>query len=723
MNKAHKPDYNKEQIEKILSEMSVDEKIDQMLLMRDLHAVKKQLDNGEDIALYGSAFMTEDIDVDTLNYIQKKVIEKSPHKIPMIVMGEALHGVMNSHSTIFPQSIGMACSFDDELMEEIAGVIGREARSLGMRQVYAPDLDLAREPRWGRTEETFGEDPYLVSKMGLSYVKGVQKNGVASTLKHYVAHGSPECGLNLSPVHMGERELREVALPPFAECIKQGNALSVMPAYSEFDGVPVHASRFLLRKVLREELGFKGTTISDYDGITMLTYLHNIASDSLQCAKLALKAGINIEAPTDFAYNAQFRQAVKNGEIDVKYIDDAVRNVLYVKSELNLFSHPYIEKEDIAEVNGDYAKKLAKKAADESIVLLKNKDDILPLSKQSKIALVGVNAAVGQTGDYSYRNSLDKAISLLQAMNEKIGESNINYAKGCNIATAEEKDIDYAVEQVKKSDVAVVVLGDNSGFFGGIGWGDATGNNAVTCGEGFDVNTLDLPPVQKRLFNKVAETGKPVVLILYTGRPYAITDSLEKCDAFIQAWYPGEQGGNSLCDILFGDVCPSGKLSVSFPRSTGHIPCFYNHKPSARGANYKCPGTYDNPGRDYVFDNPNALFTFGDGLSYTAFDYSELVVKKTDHKVKVSVCVKNVGKYDGAESVLLFLRQTVCPVTPMVKKLRRFKRINLDKGESKIVEFYLDENDFTFIDFDMKEKVCHTKYIVMVGNLKSEIEI
>lgn len=216
MNKVHKPDYNKEQIEKILSEMSVDEKIDQMLLMRDLRVVKKKLENGEDVAFYGSAFMPEDVDVDTLNYIQKKVIEKSRHKIPMIVMGEALHGVMNSCSTIFPQSIGMACSFDDELMEEIAGVIGREARSLGMRQVYAPNLDLAREPRWGRIEETFGEDPYLVSKMGLSYVKGVQKNGVASTLKHYVAHGSPECGLNLSPVHMGERELREVALPPFA---------------------------------------------------------------------------------------------------------------------------------------------------------------------------------------------------------------------------------------------------------------------------------------------------------------------------------------------------------------------------------------------------------------------------------------------------------------------------------------------------------------------------
>ena len=308
-------------------------------------------------------------------------------------------------------------------------------------------------------------------------------------------------------------------------------------------------------------------------------------------------------------------------------------------------------------------------------------------------------------------------------MNEKIGESNINYAKGCNIATAEEKDIDYAVEQVKKSDVAVVVLGDNSGFFGGIGWGDETGNNAVTCGEGFDVNTLDLPPVQKRLFNKVVETGKPVVLVLYTGRPYAITDSLEKCDAFIQAWYPGEQGGNSLCDILFGDVCPSGKLSVSFPRSTGHIPCFYNHKPSARGAHYRWPGTYDNPGRDYVFDNPNSLFTFGDGLSYTTFDYNDLIVEKTDHKVKVSVCVKNVGKCAGAESVLLFLRQTVCPVTPVVKKLRRFKRITLDKGESKIVEFYLDESDFTFIDFDMKEKVCHTNYVVMVGNLKSEIEI
>lgn len=716
----NKADLTDEQIEQLIASLTVDEKIDQMLIIRDMNVAKKQMDDGENPPLYGFSFMPSDVSLEDINFIQKKVLENSRFKIPMLVMGESLHGIMHSKGTIFPQSIGMACSFNENLMEEIATVIGHQAHAVGMRQVYAPDLDLAREPRWGRTEETFGEDPYLTARMGVRYVKGIQSAGVASTLKHYVAHGSPEGGLNLSPVHMGERELREVMLEPFAACIKEANAMSVMPAYSEFDGVPVHANKFLLRKILREELGFKGTVISDYDGLMMLGYLHNIAKDSFECAKYAIEAGVDIEAPMPFSYNSEFRQAVKQGEIDIELINGAVRNILRLKSQLNLFSNPYMDIHEFSNIDMEHASKLARQAAEESIVLLKNADNILPLSKDTRIGVVGVLADCAQTGDYSCRNSQDKCISLVEGLKSQLGSEQIAYAKGCNISTYNEQGIEEAIKVAKCSDVIVVALGDNSSFFGGIGWGDKDGNNAVTCGEGFDVNSLSVPPAQRKLFDEMCKTNKPIILVMYSGRPYAITDMVERSAAVIQAWYAGEQGGTALSDIILGKISPSGRLSISFPRSTGHLPCFYNHKPSARGANYKSPGTYESPGRDYVFDTPNALFPFGYGLSYTKFEYSDITVEKTENGIKVGVSVKNVGNYDAKESVLLFLRQTTCPITPLVKRLRAFQCAYLKKGESKHMQFVLTEKDFTYIDFDMTEQVCHTNYIVYIGDKMKE---
>ena len=718
------PDLTEKEILDMLHDMTVDEKVDQMLLMNDLHAVKEGLISGANPKLYGFAFMPSDIPVDDINFIQQKVLERSRHKIPVLIMGEGLHGVMHSKGTIFPQSIGMACSFNDELMRSVAEVIGKEAHAIGMNQVYAPNLDLAREPRWGRTEETFGEDPYLAGCMGTAYVTGVQSQSVAATLKHYVAHGTPENGLNLSPVHMGERELREIMLEPFARCIAEGNAMSVMPAYSELDGVPVHANKFLLRDILRGELGFDGTVISDYDGITMLTYLHHIARDAQECAKAALNAGIDIEAPTPFSYNDDFRQAIKDKTIDISLIDNAVKNILTIKSRLNLFSHPYVDTGEFDALDDGYAKKLAKQAGDESIVLLKNDNDILPLKKGVKIALVGCNADDAQTGDYSYRNSNLKAISLYEALKTELDERALIYAKGCNISTFDSAELQKAVRAAEQADVVVMALGDNSGFFGGIGWGDASGACAVTCGEGFDVSSLELPPAQYKLFNAVKGTGKPIVVVMYTGRPYVLTDLFARSDAVLQAWYPGEEGGRAVRDVLFGRVCPSGKLSVSFPRSTGHIPCYYNYKNSARGANYKMPGTYEKPGRDYVFDSPDALFPFGYGLSYTKFEYSDLTVKMlNDESVKVSVTVKNTGEYDAKESVLLFLRQDTCPVTPYVKKLRGFKKIFLKKDETSSVEFILSEKDFVYIDEKMRKQLCRTQYTVFVGGLTGTFDL
>lgn len=371
-----------------------------------------------------------------------------------------------------------------------------------------------------------------------------------------------------------------------------------------------------------------------------------------------------------------------------------------------------------------YAKKLAKQAGDESIVLLKNDNDILPLKKGVKIALVGCNADDAQTGDYSYRNSNLKAISLYEALKTELDERALFYAKGCNISTFDSAELQKAVRAAEQADVVVMALGDNSGFFGGIGWGDANGACAVTCGEGFDVSSLELPPAQYKLFNAVKGTGKPIVVVMYTGRPYVLTDLFARSDAVLQAWYPGEEGGRAVRDVLFGRVCPSGKLSVSFPRSTGHIPCYYNYKNSARGANYKMPGTYEKPGRDYVFDSPDALFPFGYGLSYTKFEYSDLTVKMlNDESVKVSVTVKNTGEYDAKESVLLFLRQDTCPVTPYVKKLRGFKKIFLKKDETSSVEFILSEKDFVYIDEKMRKQLCRTQYTVFVGGLTGTFDL
>lgn len=721
MWEVKKPDLTEREIKEIVGKMTVDEKIDQMLLIGSLEDFEKAEDKSR--FCFGFAFMPDGLSVSRINRVQKYIVEHSRFHIPLLVMGEGLHGVMHPRGTIFPQAIGLACSFNEKLMEEVAEVIGEQAKALGIRQLYAPNLDLGREPRWGRTEETYGEDPFLAARMGTAYVKGVQSQGVAATLKHYVAHGSPENGLNLSPVHLGERELRETMLEPFETCILEGGAKSVMPAYSEWDGIPVHCSRFLLRKVLREELGFCGTVVSDYFGIAMLNYLHKVAETAEDCAKLALEAGVDIEAPTPFAYNEEFRRAAKEGKIDGKLIDAAVENILRLKSELRLFSSPYTQEKEFETLDGKKAERLARQAGEEGVVLLKNEENLLPLKKGIRVAVVGVNAASAQVGDYSYRNSFDRSVSLRTAIEKKIGAKNVNYAKGCNIASTSEKEIERAVAAAEDSDAVIIALGDSSHYFGGIGWGDTDGTGAVTCGEGFDVSSLTLPPAQQKLFDEIRNTGKPMVLVLYTGRPYAVARECEAACAVLQAWYPGERGGDVVADILFGDVCPSGKLCVSFPRSTGHIPCYYNHKPAARGANYKTPGSYDSPGRDYVFDSPDALFSFGYGLSYTKFEYSALHIENSENWAKISLRVKNCGDRDGKESVLLFLSQDFCPVTPFVKKLRGFKKIFLKKGESRLVEFMLSEKDFIYIDETMKKEICRTKYIVRIGPLTGEFDL
>lgn len=713
----------------LLSRMTIDEKIDQMSVSWPIKDIIAALDAGQKpkingtVQLYGGYDGKESGCQDSVNRLQTYVRENTRLGIPLLFVDDALHGVMHPDCTVFPQSIAMGSTFNEDLVRDTASFIGEEAYILGIRQIFSPGLDLAQDPRWGRVQEDYGEDPYLVSRMGAAYVEGVQSKGVAATLKHYAAHGSPEGGLNVSPVHMGEREMREM-LDPFRECIDRG-AMSVMPAYNEFDGIPLHASVLFLRDILRKELGFNGTVFSDYGAIAMLNYCHKTAKDALTAGKQAIFAGVDIEAPGPYGYGEDFRRAVKTGEIDIRLIDEAVRRILILKFRLGLFEQNGVDPVERKKLRSKAALDTALQGARESMVLLKN-DGILPFNKNvKKIALIGHSAATAQLGDYTvYPYALQNAITPKAAMEARFGSQNIIYAQGSRVCTGTEEMLKDAEDAVKKADVAVVILGDNSNFFGGIGWGVSDdAREDVTSGEGFDVNDLSLPDAQIALFNRVKAVGKPVVLIVNSGRAHCFIKEFEAASAVLQMWYAGEQGATALAEILAGDINPSGKLTVSFPRSTGHIPCYYNHKPSARGIYFK-PGTVQNPGRDYVFDSSSAMFPFGYGLSYTTFEYSELSAKKkSGTDITVSVRIKNTGTYDGAESVLLFISPEFCPVSVPVKRLRAFKKIFLKSGETQEVCFELSAKDFSYVSEDMSMQINTGNHIICIGSQKCIVEI
>jgi len=717
-------------IKDLLTKMTLEEKLAQIVLYPNTDELYDRGMNGEFPEEGASGmFVCRDTPRDQIQKTQKASISGSRLGIPLLVMGESLHGVMYPNATIFPQSIGMGATFNIELMGEISDAIGKEAKFVGIRQVYAPNIDVSRDPRWGRTEENFGEDPYLTSKMGVAYINGIQKNNVAATVKHYIAYGCPEGGINIAPAHIGEREIRETMLEPFKSAIQDSKVMSVMPSYNEIDGVPVHSSRYYLNDVLRDELGFDGYTVSDYSALSMLKDLHKTCENSLEAGKRALHAGIDFEAPDRDAYGEDFKNAVISGEIPMAELDLAVERILRVKFRLGLFDEKTkdFSSEETTEPVLHTAKhvELARKAAQEAIVLLKNQENILPLRKNIKVAVVGPNAAVSQLGDYTAPN-VDYAVSIKDGLEARLGSDNVLYQRGSGIAGGTNEEIKQAVQAVNCADVAIVVLGDNSNFFGGIGWGDDGVGAAVTSGEGFDVADLIIPEAQRKLLESVSGVAKakgiPVVLILVTGRPYCIGNECDLSDAVLEAWYPGEQGGNAICDILWGDVCPSGKLPISFPHSAGQLPCYYNYKNSARGY-YKRPGSLDNPGRDYVFCSPAPLFPFGFGLSYTDFSYSDLMVTADKETAKVSVSVKNIGSVAAYETVLLFLSDCCCRITPFVRRLRAFEKIQLEPGETKVVNFTLGFDDFAFINENMRQEVEPGDFDVEIGGLSVRFSI
>jgi len=706
----------------LLALMSLDEKVAQMHVGNFEEygdGIWKKLEESETVP-FGGLFFTAKTKQGTVERLQKFMKERTRLGIPLLICGEGLHGYLCPNATVFPQSLGVSCSFNEELIEAEAKEIGREAYSRGSRQLFAPNLDVTREIRWGRVQETYGEDPYLIGKLGAAYVKGLQSQGIAATLKHFAGYSNPENGINLSSVHIGEREMREIMLPAFEECIQAG-AMSVMPAYNEIDGEPLHLSKKYLNDVLRDELGFEGTTISDWGGVGMLKYFHNVIDDDAYVGKKILEAGLDIEAPDAFAYSELFKEKVLAGEIPMELVDQAVLRVLKLKFKLGLFDDNTFETKKPLRTKKSIA--LARKAAEQSLVLLKN-ENVLPLSQDqiNKVAVIGPNAKLAQLGNYTFYPMNKTVVSLYQGLAEKLGDDRVLCTKGCDIAKRDEKELQKAIDLAKQSDVVVLALGDNSTFFGGIGWGDEGIDEPVTCGEGFDVSSLDLSDAQKELLNCVKECDKPIVLVLYTGRPMVIVDEYEKSNAVLQAWYPGEQGGRAVADALFGDVNPSGKLTVSFPRSTGHIPCYYNHHVSARGAFYKKPGSPEKPGRDYVFASPKSFLPFGYGLSYTSYEYKSLSVKQIgEREVEVTVRVTNTGERDGEEIVLVYVKQEYAETVPFIKQLKAFKRVKIKAGKTKIVKLKLDKEAFSSIGKDYKKKYASGGYFIYVADKTAKI--
>lgn len=724
-------------VNNLLSLMTIDEKLDQMFTTgcNEIDSLLDKAEKGEKVDI-SATFCYFDFDVEKYNKLQKHQVENTRLGIPFILACENTHGVSHPLCTIFPTTGCIAATFDEKLAGKFGKYSARESRTLGITQVYAPNIDISWDLRWGRVEENYGEDPYLTGKMAVEVVKNFQKEGVAATVKHYIAYGLGESGINLAPAHIGEREVREYMLPPFEDCIKKGKAWSLMPSYNEVDGVPVHASKLWMKDVLREELKFDGMIITDYGASNMIYGFHRASQTPTHTGQMICKNEVDMEGCSFFGYNSEFRQLVKDGKYPMKYIDKCVKNILRMKFRLGLFENPYAFVDKIDTIHSKESIALAKEIAEKGTVMLKN-DGILPLNSGKKIALLGPNADVCQLGNYIYYGYFnpnykgpcvaEESLSLKQVFEKE--KVNFVFEKGAEYERTDEVYLERAKKACDESEVIVLCLGDNSK--GGTNCGSQedlkrlgkTTNVAVTSGEGYDLHNIELTDAQKQLFDVAVASKKPIVMILYGGRPLAITKQVENSSAILFAFGCGEQGNEAISDILFGKVNPSGKLPISFPRSTGHLPCYYNHKPSARGSFYRNPGSINNAGRDYVFDSPGALFPFGYGLSYTKFEYSNMVAQKTGKTTfTISVDVTNVGDYDGDESVLLFvsaLEQDY--VTPVVKKLRAFKRISLNKGQTKTVTFKLNKEDFTYIDVDMKKATSKGRHFITIEGLKEEI--
>jgi beta-glucosidase len=658
------------------------------------------------------------------NAIQKFFVENTRLGIPVVFHEECLHGHAAIDGTSFSQPIGLGATFDPALVRRLFEMTAEEARARGTHQALTPVVDVAREPRWGRVEETYGEDPYLVARMGIAAVQGFQgdatfqdKKHVIATLKHFAAHGQPESGTNCAPVNVSERVLREVFLYPFKQALEKGGAISVMASYNEIDGVPSHANKWLLREILRKEWGFKGYVVSDYFAIRELherpeLFGNHLAEDARHAAQLAVEAGVNIELPDPDCY-PHIVDLVRKGILEESLIDELVAPMLAWKFRLGLFEDPYVDPAVAEQIVGCQShRELALQAARETITLLKNDGGLAPLDprKIQSIAVIGPNADRQMLGGYS--GVPKHYTTLLQGIRDRVGPSvSVLYHEGCKITKGgswqqdevapsdpeeDRKSIAATVKVAQQADVVVLAIGEN----------EQTSREAWGLNHLGDRASLDLVGLQDQLVDAIAATGRPIVAMLFNGRPISIGNLAAKVPAIFECWYLGQETGRALAEALFGDINPGGKLPITIPRSVGHIPAYYNHKPAAR--------------RGYLFDDVTPLYAFGFGLSYTQFHFGKPRLKKSiigkDESTAVLVDVTNTGSRAGDEVVQMYIRDKVSSVTRPVKELKGFERVTLAPGETKSIKLEILPEHLAFYNIDMEYVVEPGMFEIMVGH-------
>lgn len=730
-------------VQDLLGRMSLDEKIGQMTGVWIRSGDVERSGLTQDAFFRGSVpngvgsvaplrAKTIEEDVAFKNQLQRFLVGETRLGVPAMFHDEGCHGLVEPEATSFPCPLGLACSWDPDIAEQVYNVVASEMRSRGAQHALAPVVDVARDPRWGRIDETMGEDPYLNSRMGAAIVRGLQGsadgtvdgNHVISTLKHFTGHGTPEGGLNRSPSVSTPRTLREVDLVPFAYIVGASHPGAVMPSYNEVDGVPSHANRWLIQEVLRGEFGFTGMVVSDYEGVRLLAEGHHVAGSLADAGALALAAGVQIELPSPASFPG-LRDELRKGAVTQAQIDLAAAAILAWKFRLGLFEHPYASLERArAATELPASRALALRAAQESIVLLKN-DGVLPLSTERvhTIAVIGPNAAVARLGSYSGTPS--HSVSLLEGIRARAGaKADILYAQGCvlvrndpanafaswqgpdaELATDEENAalIEEARQAASRADVVILAVGET----------EALSREAWADNHLGDADTLDLRGSQRALVDAVLAAGKPVVVYMSNGRPLSIVQLKQRASAIVEGWYMGEETGTAAAGVLFGDVCPSGKLTVSFPASVGDIPAYYSRKPYA--------GRYA-----YAFGPHELLWRFGEGLSYTTFSYENPRLRDSaiapDGSTVASVDVTNTGSREADEIVQLYVHQDVSSVTRATKELKGFQRIHLKPGERRTVSFPVTRDALALWDINMRQVVEAGTFTLTLGPSSSEGE-
>jgi beta-glucosidase len=738
----------------LLARMTLDEKLAQLgslwafELLRsetelDPDAVSRRLGDGigQVTRVAGSTNLDLVEAAATATAIQRFLVEETRLGIPAIFHEETLHGVLATGAPSFQQSIGAAATFDPDLIEATAVTIRRRMLAFGGRLALAPVLDLARDPRWGRIEETYGEDPYLAAAMGIAYVRGLQGDdlaqGVAATGKHLVGHGLAEGGLNQAPAHVGDRELREEQLLPFEAAVRAAGIACMMPAYCDVDGLPCHASRQLLTGILRDEWAFDGIVASDYTGLKMLVGEHRLTPDLGTAAAMAIRAGMDSELPVTAGYGDPLRAAIADGRVDIALVDIAVARILRLKLRLGLFERPYVEPptaDTLCRLAEDEAA-LAEELVHRSLVLVQN-DGTLPLSPGARIAVIGPHAASAREllGDYAHLlhietlaelrhrenpfgfptseliQPVDETASLttlLDAIRDRLG-SNVSYARGTGLRDGTDAELAEAVAVARAADTAIVILGERSGL-----------TDDATTGESRDRSELGLLGRQQELLDAIVGTGTPTVLVVVSGRPLALEAAANGCAAILLAWVPGQAGPAAIARVLAGDVDPGGRLPVSMPRSVGQVPLSYRHHPTGGRSNWK---------GDYVDGPATPLWPFGHGCSYTTFSLDRLRTDRTElatsgDRVTIAVDVANTGSRPGDEVVQLYVRDEEATVARPVLELLGFRRVHLRPGERRTIRFHLSTEQLCYIDADYRRVVEPGRVRVMVGRSSADLPL